>query len=248
MTGKMKLVLVLIVILSFSAGSFANASGGLIELSEVYLNNDISVVINGTLFQAKDPQDGSVYVPLTYKGRTYLPLRAVAEAVGLPVDYDADTKTAYIGTIPDIDSGNAQDVYINASPEYVDGGSAALYKTKKIDAERLTTESGKTFDFGYCGEDYRFIKPTFNCNYKYKRLKFTLYAAWSQEELDSGRRQKDTPLKVEITNEHGTVIESIEDLKHGTEMEFDIDCIDYKTLQVYTFGGSTIIGEPKFAK
>lgn len=248
MSRKVKVFFAMILVLSFTAGSFAHAAGGLTKLTEVYLNNDIRVVINGTLFQSKDPQDGSVYVPLTYKGRTYLPLRAVAEAVGLPVDYDAATKTAYLGTKPDTMSGPVQDVYINVTPEYADGNSAGLYKTKKIDADRLTTSTGKTFDFGYCCESGRFMKPEFACDFKYKRLQFTLYSEWSQAELDSGSCSKDTPLKIEITDEHGTVIEKNENLKHGTETEFDIDCIDYKTLRVYTYGGKTIIGEPKFVK
>ncbi|HOE56905.1 MAG TPA: hypothetical protein PLI20_04890, partial [Bacillota bacterium] len=75
MSKKLKVFMVLTIVLSFALGAVANANGGLTRLTEVYLNNDISVVINGTVFNAKDPQDGSTYVPMTYKGRTYLPLR-----------------------------------------------------------------------------------------------------------------------------------------------------------------------------
>ncbi|HQE65752.1 MAG TPA: stalk domain-containing protein [Bacillota bacterium] len=250
MSRKTKILLSVFFIVAFTAGTFfgsvVNAAGGLTKLTDVYLNNDISVVINGAVFNAKDPQDGSTYVPMTYKGRTYLPLRAVAEAVGLPVDYDSNTKTAYLGTKPNTAGGPVQDVYINATPEYA--GSAERYVTKKIDAGRLTTLTGKTFEFGYCGDTGRFMKPTFLCDFKYKRLKFTLYSAWDQKELETGYSSPDTPLALEITDEHGTIIKSIKDLKHGTELELDIDCIDYKSLEVYCTGGATIIGEPKFVK
>ncbi len=246
MSKKMIFTLVITIALSFTLGAIVNADGGLTRLTEVYLNNDISVVINGTLFNAKDPQDGSVYVPLTYKGRTYLPLRAVAEAVGLPVDYDDATKTAYLGTKPNTIGGTVQEVYINATPEY--GGAADRYVTKKINAEKLTTSTGKIFEFGYCGDTGRFMQSTFQCDFKYKRLKFTLYSAWDQEELDTGYAKEDTPLKLHIQDEHGTYIKKIDDIKHGTEIEFDIDCIDYKSLTVYCTGGGTIIGEPKLVK
>lgn len=144
MSKKMKFAFVIAIALSFIIGAIANANGGLTRLTEVYLNNDITILLNGTLFNATDPQDGSVYVPLTYKGRTYLPLRAIAEAVGIPVDYD-------------------------------------------------------------------------------KRLKFKVYFAWDEKELETGYGSEDKPLKLHIANEYGMVIKKIEDIKQGTEMEFDID-------------------------
>jgi hypothetical protein len=189
----------------------------------------------------------SVYVPLTYKGRTYLPLRAVGEAVGLPADYDAATKTAYLGNKPNATTP-AQDVYINATPEYVDSNSTKYYVTKQINAERMTTLTGKTFEYGYCCQSDRFIKPTFKCDFQYKKLQFTLYSAWSQKELDAKPSLLNKPMSVEITDENGIVIKKIDDLAHGTEMTFDIDCANYKTLQVYMYGGATIIAEPKFVK
>lgn len=100
MSKNIILIFAIAIALSFVLGAVANADGGLTRLTEVYLNTSITVLLNGTLFNAKDPQDGSVYVPLTYKGRTYLPLRAVAEAAGIPVDYDDNTKTVYLGTKP----------------------------------------------------------------------------------------------------------------------------------------------------
>lgn len=52
------------------------------------LENDITVMVDGKQVS----EDNFVY-----NDRTYLPLRAVAEAVGKPVEYDANTNTAYIG-------------------------------------------------------------------------------------------------------------------------------------------------------
>lgn len=246
MSKKTIITLVITVALSFTLGAIVNADGGLTRLTEVYLNNDISVVLNGALFNAKDPQDGSVYVPLTYKGRTYLPLRAVSEAVGMPVDYDDATKTAYLGTKPNTTGGTVQEVYINVTPEY--GGNSYYYVTKKINAEKLTTSTGKTFEFGYCGDTGCFMSSDFQCDFKFKKLKFTFYSAWDQKELETGYATVDNTLSLHIQDEHGTYIKKIDDIKHGTEMEFDIDCIDYKSISIYCTGGGSIIGEPKFVK
>lgn len=105
MSKRVKLAIVITMVLMFITGSVAgsavSAAGGLTKLTEAFLNYDISIFIDGKSFQAKDPQDGSIYIPISYKGRTYLPLRAVAEAVGLPVEYDPNEKTAYLGKKPD---------------------------------------------------------------------------------------------------------------------------------------------------
>lgn len=83
---------------------------------------------------------------------------------------------------------------------------------------------------------------------KHKKSKFTAYLAWDQKELDSGYANEDMPLSLHIQDEIEVYIKKFDDIKHGTEIEFDIDCIDYKTISVYCTGGATIIGEPKFVK
>lgn len=109
--------------------------------------------------------DNQKTIPLTYKGRTYLPLRAIAEAVGIPVDYDNTTKTVFLGTKPGSVGGSGQEIYINATaPEYAD--SVDRYTTKKNNAEKLTTATGETFEFGFCGDTRRFMKPTFKCDFQ----------------------------------------------------------------------------------
>lgn len=52
------------------------------------LENDITVMVDGVQLNESN---------FLYNDRTYLPLRAVAEAVGKPVEYDEETNTAYIG-------------------------------------------------------------------------------------------------------------------------------------------------------
>lgn len=59
--------------------------------------NDIKIVIHGEQITPKDG-DGNIVNPFIYDGTTYLPIRAVSEALGETVDWDGSTNTVYIGT------------------------------------------------------------------------------------------------------------------------------------------------------
>lgn len=72
--------------------------------------NPIKVLVNGEVFQPKDVNSNDVMV-FTYNGTTYAPLRALAEAYGLTVGYDARNhiatvdKPASSATVPTVQSG-----------------------------------------------------------------------------------------------------------------------------------------------
>ena len=59
----------------------------------------INIMVNGQVFEPKDANGNPVDV-FTYNGSTYAPLRALAEAYGLKVDYDAEKNMATV-TDPD---------------------------------------------------------------------------------------------------------------------------------------------------
>ena len=64
--------------------------------SPVYLNNELKISINGVVQTLRDATTGAVEYPLTYRDRTYIPLRSVATLLGYKVDYEADTNTATV--------------------------------------------------------------------------------------------------------------------------------------------------------
>ena len=70
--------------ITFAAGQFKTID---------VLENDITVMVDGNVLEKPN---------FLYNDTTYLPLRAVAEAVGKPVDYDEATNTAFIGEKPDM--------------------------------------------------------------------------------------------------------------------------------------------------
>ena len=57
----------------------------------------IKIMVNGEVFQPKDVNGNDVMV-FTVNGTTYAPLRALAEAYGLEVGYDAATNTATVNS------------------------------------------------------------------------------------------------------------------------------------------------------
>ncbi|NMA03209.1 MAG: copper amine oxidase N-terminal domain-containing protein, partial [Clostridiales bacterium] len=62
--------------------------------------SDIKIVIDGIKIDPKDA-DGRTVEPFIYNGTTYLPVRAISESLGKQVGWDQDTKTVYIGLVPE---------------------------------------------------------------------------------------------------------------------------------------------------
>jgi len=69
------------------------------QLTAIY--NNIKIYVDGELISPKDV-NGKPTEPFIIEGSTYLPVRAVAEALGKPVDWDGPNQSVYIGTKPQI--------------------------------------------------------------------------------------------------------------------------------------------------
>ena len=80
----------LVMLLLTGAVTIAATSNGAGFFHEIH--HGISVVLNGR--PAEFPEDSQ---PFVMNDRTYLPLRAMADLLDLPVDFDPDTNTAYVG-------------------------------------------------------------------------------------------------------------------------------------------------------
>ncbi|UUZ81144.1 copper amine oxidase N-terminal domain-containing protein [Paenibacillus sp. P26] len=76
-----------------STGVYAGAN---LQEIKAYLNGDLKVRVNGTVAQLNDEQ-GSAILPITYDGTTYLPVRAVANALNVAVDYDSANQEVILG-------------------------------------------------------------------------------------------------------------------------------------------------------
>lgn len=99
---KLSLVLALVLVLSCAAMSVSAAT--------------IQVKIDGKDLVPKDA-NGNIIAPIKEGGTTYLPLRSVANAFGLSVDWDDATQTVFLdGAIGSPTLGDQINIYIAGQP------------------------------------------------------------------------------------------------------------------------------------
>jgi hypothetical protein len=92
---KTSVILLLIVtaIFSLTTGAFAASK---LTVIKAYLNGEVKFLKDGVNWRPTD-EKGNEVLPITYDGKTYLPLRVVANAFNIPVSYDDANKTVQIG-------------------------------------------------------------------------------------------------------------------------------------------------------
>ena len=90
-------------------------------------NDQIKITLNGEIQVFKDETSGAIQYPITYDNRTFLPLRTVANLVGVNVDYDSTTNTAILTTKDYISSTPTKD---NNTQSISLGQKNALEKAK----------------------------------------------------------------------------------------------------------------------
>ncbi|GIP35058.1 hypothetical protein J2TS4_42680 [Paenibacillus sp. J2TS4] len=76
----------IVVAASMSIGAWAASH---MEPISAFLNKGIQVELNGSVLQFKDEQGGELH-PITYDDNTYIPIRSVAESLGLSVTWDGE--------------------------------------------------------------------------------------------------------------------------------------------------------------
>lgn len=84
-------------------GAVGVYAGNGVEAVKANLNHNIKFSLNGSSWALKDNK-GNKMAPLVYNNSTYVPLRAVSEALGAEVNLDVNTMTISINTA-DGDSG-----------------------------------------------------------------------------------------------------------------------------------------------
>ncbi|MBP3337158.1 MAG: NPCBM/NEW2 domain-containing protein, partial [Clostridia bacterium] len=124
--------------------------------------NGIKIIVDG---QTLNPTDvnGNKVEPIIYNGTTYLPVRAVANALGKAVYWDGPNYTVYLGdTDGKLEYPSAYLTENNIGVEF-----------KNVYQHQLTDNYGNTYReglylYGNCTAEYL-------TNMKYSRLKGTLY-------------------------------------------------------------------------
>ena len=117
------------------------------EMIEALYNN-IKIYVDGVKIEPKDAT-GKMVEPFIYNGTTYIPVRAVAEAIGKEVNWEGLTQSVYIGKMP------GKEIYLT--------DVCPAYDFDEWRYEECTSSNGKNFSMA--GELYTrgFTVTPYNC-------------------------------------------------------------------------------------
>ena len=128
----------------------------------------IKIVVDGVEVTRKDA-NGKVVEPFASSGTTYLPVRAIGEALGKEVTWEGSTATVYVGEVP----GQATDwmkklppYQVSTNTKIFDGSDPKSYMT--ISGNKIA--QGVQMSGGYKNEGY----AIWNTNLQYDTMTFTI--------------------------------------------------------------------------
>ena len=86
-------------VMALTMGVAVPAGAAVLTGKKIDVLQGIEIFVDGVRLDPKDANGKSVET-FVYNGTTYIPLRAVSQALGKAVNYDGNTKRAYIGSSP----------------------------------------------------------------------------------------------------------------------------------------------------
>lgn len=165
MNKKFRIVSALAII--FALSTVVLASARLVNIKVAYDN--IKVVVDGREVQFGVDSTGKIIEPFIYNGTTYLPIRAVGEALGKQVQWDQNTKTAFLGD-GQVITGESQKVLTEVMPPFT---KSRVTVTTKNDTRNEIDLAGKIYNNGISFEAGRVGSTgyaNFNLEGKYSTL------------------------------------------------------------------------------
>ena len=211
----------LLAVLVFSLTSTVLAQAGKIGQETWTVNfNNIKLVIDGVLIEPKDALGNSVD-PFIYNGTTYLPVRAVAEAMDKTVSWDGSTSTVYVGG--EVDKPAKEVTVFNRS--YIENSNATNFRSYE--------DKGSSYvGFMLYGPDGVQISPN-----RYTRSEFVVYPLNSAAKTFKGKflppeNKSSAEAVYKIYDESGNVLYQSPIMLHSTnpiDIEIDVsNCLSLK--------------------
>ena len=164
----MKKIVVLLLVCVLILGGKIVFSNSITSIT-AQINPAINYTLDGEKFVPRD-MDGSVMDTIIYNGRSYVPLRAIAEAMDIAVDWEGSTSTIILGE----KEGKGQSLF---SMNFRTTGSVCVNVQKTTESKFLTFTAGAqniAFEEGIFFEtDSRHggsRSIIFNTNKKYQKL------------------------------------------------------------------------------
>ncbi len=198
------------------------------------LNGTVKMMLNSTEFKAKDTS-GNILLPITYNNRTYLPVRALAEALNVPIEYVPVTNTIWIGD-------RNETVMITNAEQYMD-----YYGTVITKDPTLLKGSDKTYQWGITNNKPQSL-ATIGCYL----MPLAQYKTFAASVYMDGDVKMDLVLDVRKDSYDGPVLKSYT-LSPGETTNIEADITGVSKFYIITnvkMGHDTvnklIIGEPVF--
>ena len=94
--GNLKKVVATVAVGAFLLGNLTAFAASNLQEVKAWINYDLKMKLNGKTFSPTE-SDGTAIRPLTYNNRTYLPVSALGNALGVAIGWDGETKTVIIG-------------------------------------------------------------------------------------------------------------------------------------------------------
>ncbi len=169
--------------------TIASSAAGVVQEIRANLDPSITITLDGEAQTFLDANGTRVY-PITYKGTTYLPVRAVAGLVGLGVDWDGTTRTVILGKQPSgVDLIETYNIYHTEGGHWECNAGQVRIGDKKT--EEISGVSYSHWLYLNCAWGHE-IMASYNLQGKHDSLTFTYYS------------NEDAILK--ITGDNGTVL------------------------------------------
>lgn len=141
--------------------------------------NGITIRLNGKVIIPKDA-NGNTVDPFIIDGITYLPVRAVGEALGLNVSYDGKTHTVILGNDPELGQPAA---WLGEMEAFVGGAVERKIEKDGLYGGSSTANNGDTFD-----RYYQTTSVTYLLRGEYTRLTGTFYLTKDYKNVSCGYR------------------------------------------------------------
>ncbi|MFD0698531.1 stalk domain-containing protein [Paenibacillus sp. GCM10027628] len=186
----------------WASGVYAGAS---IEKIEAYLNHEIMFKIDGKVWIPKD-QDGKALSPIVYDGASYLPVRAMAEATGVAIDWDQATKTILLNTKRD----SSGEPYKDAKS--YNGNGTSIPNTDS----QSGTSTAPTSVFKYGTSDKPYSDPLFSM-----KIKQGKYVRWID---DSDGKHLMSMIVANNTYSEDSHLEFDTNGIYYSQMDFNFNC------------------------
>ena len=172
---KRTIILILTVILCLSLGGNILAFTDTVKTLEAHFSG-IRITVDGNEITPHDA-NGNTVEPFIVDGTTYLPVRAVGEALGKEVGWDGATRTVSIGHAPELEAP-----WKDLHPFTTDGNTR-IYDGS--DPAATFTAAGQEHQFGVVlNEGWHTGKPNviWNTNGLYNTMTFTVVCTYRQHD------------------------------------------------------------------